>query len=301
MEDKHMIRGIWVAVFAGVLFLSAPVIFAQTSTPDDDVRAAIQELRAEIKSLRATVNDLHSQLETTKSQLETTRVDFEAARQVVGLAPVTETLVSQPPVFLPNVREVQAFLKNYPDVYPEGYVTGFYGDLTKKAIRKFQEKYGRNVNDPRVKGFYDLVYGEPVPRVVPAPLPYLVPTSTSPSLPVLLTTSSIATTATTTPLMQQAICPALPTVSVCRDNEERVVAYSSPSFPASFSSNASKALAPYFKMNSSGSRPMGSRRILTANPSLRHRRPALMAPSKPALSGSNSKVTCPAKRFKSFA
>lgn len=41
-----------------------------------------------------------------------------------------------------NVKKVQGFLKDFPEIYPNGPATGFYGDQTEKAVKKFQEKAG---------------------------------------------------------------------------------------------------------------------------------------------------------------
>ncbi len=41
-----------------------------------------------------------------------------------------------------QVSDLQEFLAKYPDIYPEGIVSGYFGPLTKKAVEKFQEKYG---------------------------------------------------------------------------------------------------------------------------------------------------------------
>lgn len=46
----------------------------------------------------------------------------------------------------PEVTRLQEFLKNPPfggpDIYPEGIVTGYFGVLTEKAVKRFQAKYG---------------------------------------------------------------------------------------------------------------------------------------------------------------
>jgi len=41
-----------------------------------------------------------------------------------------------------EVKELQEFLKQFLDIYPEGLVTGYFGPLTEAAVKRFQEKQG---------------------------------------------------------------------------------------------------------------------------------------------------------------
>lgn len=41
-----------------------------------------------------------------------------------------------------EVTNLQTFLKKFPDLYPEGLVTGYYGPATARAVGRFQIKYG---------------------------------------------------------------------------------------------------------------------------------------------------------------
>ena len=41
-----------------------------------------------------------------------------------------------------DVKKLQEMLASDPSIYPEGIVSGFFGRLTKKAVQRFQEKYG---------------------------------------------------------------------------------------------------------------------------------------------------------------
>ena len=48
-----------------------------------------------------------------------------------------------------EVRELQKCLANFSDVYPEGEVTGLFGEKTKAAVKKFQEKYANEILKPQ--------------------------------------------------------------------------------------------------------------------------------------------------------
>lgn len=41
-----------------------------------------------------------------------------------------------------EVIRLQRLLSQYPDIYPDGVVTGYYGQLTKNAVMRFQKKHG---------------------------------------------------------------------------------------------------------------------------------------------------------------
>ena len=47
-----------------------------------------------------------------------------------------------------EVRALQECLAKFPNLYPEGEVTGYYGDKTKAAVIRFQEAYAEEILDP---------------------------------------------------------------------------------------------------------------------------------------------------------
>jgi ABC-type transport system substrate-binding protein len=47
-----------------------------------------------------------------------------------------------------EVEELQKCLAGDPSVYPEGDITGYFGNLTKKAVISFQEKYAADILEP---------------------------------------------------------------------------------------------------------------------------------------------------------
>ncbi|MDP3093781.1 MAG: BsuPI-related putative proteinase inhibitor [bacterium] len=47
-----------------------------------------------------------------------------------------------------DVKELQRVLASDPLIYPEGFITGYFGPLTRKAVIKFQEKYASEILTP---------------------------------------------------------------------------------------------------------------------------------------------------------
>lgn len=47
-----------------------------------------------------------------------------------------------------EVEKLQELLSNDTEIYPEGLVTGYFGELTAKAVKKFQEKYADELLAP---------------------------------------------------------------------------------------------------------------------------------------------------------
>ncbi len=99
----------------------------QTATSTKNITAVnlqtlIEQLQNQIKELQEQLGKLKTEVEEVKEELKLTKNLYK------GLSDE-------------EVKQLQGFLKQYAEVYPEGLVTGYYGPLTEKAVKKFQEKY----------------------------------------------------------------------------------------------------------------------------------------------------------------
>ena len=109
-----------------VTAVTGPV--AIPALPASPTAAQIQEV---IEAMLKQVAYLQSQLKQTGATVKTLTQTMSVGKQGE------------------EVKTLQEFLKSQgPDVYPEGMVTGYFGELTKKAVIRFQEKYAKNVLRP---------------------------------------------------------------------------------------------------------------------------------------------------------
>ena len=112
------------------MLLFTPV-FALAQTASD--QQLIEQLRAQIASLQARLEQL---LQTQAAATPT--------------APSCPTQIFTYSLYLGQsdsstqgqVSALQKFLAQYPAVYPEGLVTGYFGPLTERAVQRFQAQYG---------------------------------------------------------------------------------------------------------------------------------------------------------------
>src|SRR3989338_4391534 len=132
----------YISIVVGLLF-SASFVFAQTPA-SVDLPSLIIQLQSQIKALQAQVVQLQSQLEVTqkettatKEELKTTKEEVRAISEELKLTRFLRKGESGE-----EVKKLQEFLSQFPDIYPEKLVTGFFGARTEAAIKKLQEKHG---------------------------------------------------------------------------------------------------------------------------------------------------------------
>lgn len=73
--------------------------------------------------------------------------------KIISVEPVQESCIIEAPLYYgvynpDSVKCLQLFLAQNAEIYPEGYVTGNFLDLTKKAVIRFQEKYAADILHP---------------------------------------------------------------------------------------------------------------------------------------------------------
>lgn len=107
-----------------ILAIMLPLVASgQTASSTVDVQSLIKQLQEQIQLLQNQVLELQSQVQSVKMELAFTRA------LTLGTAG-------------DDVTQLQKFLKTFPDVYPEGLVTGYFGPLTEAAVKRFQEQNG---------------------------------------------------------------------------------------------------------------------------------------------------------------
>jgi peptidoglycan hydrolase-like protein with peptidoglycan-binding domain len=100
---------------------------AGAQTTNEALMNQIQALLQQIKTLQ----DQIANLDTQKSQLTTQLQENLKLTRSLSLGMTSE-----------EVKLLQEILATDPDIYPEGLVTGYFGALTEKAVKKFQAKFG---------------------------------------------------------------------------------------------------------------------------------------------------------------
>ena len=118
-----------------------PIGFVSAQAPASvEMQALITQLQEQIKTLQIQLADLKSKLKTAEKETIVTKQELVTVKQEVAQLRLTRSL--QRGARGDDVRELQQFLSQFPDIYPEKLITGFFGFLTEAAVKKFQEKHG---------------------------------------------------------------------------------------------------------------------------------------------------------------
>ncbi len=109
------------AIMLALVFSQAVPALAQNTA--SDLQTLITSLMEQVKVLQEQIQALSSEVVAVRAELKLTRSLYKG---VSG----------------DDVTQLQEFLKSDSEVYPEGIVSGYFGPLTERAIKKFQKKHG---------------------------------------------------------------------------------------------------------------------------------------------------------------
>jgi len=123
----------YVFIAAGLLIglLAVPVSAVNTTSST----AAAAQLQQLIQSLQQQIAALQAQIQAlnqARSQVQETSKDVSTTLRLINQLKLGATGA--------DVTLLQQILATDPDIYPEGLITGKYGKLTEKAVKKFQQK-----------------------------------------------------------------------------------------------------------------------------------------------------------------
>ena len=204
-------------IIVGILLVVPFSGFAQSL----DLSSVIKQLQEQIEALQKQVVSLQSQLQVAKEEIAEVKTELKLTNSLVRGS------------FGDEVRALQEFLKQFPDIYPSGLVTGYFGPQTELAVKKLQEKQGIEavgiVGPKTLSKINELIaYGAGTSGVVPpglliapgiqaklATTTILIVSSTSPNttttlpvvalpLPLPVTSSTSPFSTTTTPVVTPA-------------------------------------------------------------------------------------------------
>ncbi len=104
---------------------TTPDIAVPDHVADNPAAASIVQMMETLKTLMERVRELQEQLAQIRGEVRDILSDG-----------IREGVASD------EVRDIQELLATDPSIYPEGYTTGYFGPLTREAIKRFQKRYG---------------------------------------------------------------------------------------------------------------------------------------------------------------
>lgn len=127
LQNMKYLGGTVLASFLLLLLFVAMPVSAQTET-------TTAALTSQLQALLKQVSDLQAQIQTLNQQSAQLTKDIVATRSALTKN-LREGATDE------EVKLLQELLAQDLTIYPEGLITGYYGALTAKAVRKFQERY----------------------------------------------------------------------------------------------------------------------------------------------------------------
>ncbi len=100
------------------------------------------EASAQTQELQLLIDNLQRQIQALQQKITAIRFQLETLRS--GDADFTFNLTRNLGIGTSgkDVKNLQKFLSQFSEIYPEGLTTGYFGPLTKAAVKRFQQKEG---------------------------------------------------------------------------------------------------------------------------------------------------------------
>lgn len=128
-----------ISIAIGATMLGGSLALPVAAFAEDLTASEKQEMVEKLKKQIEELKEKKKQIEEQAKKLQESRK--EAAKNVGDAAKLLRNQLRRG-MSGDEVRSLQEFLAEDRDVYPEGLVTGFFGQMTENAVRKFQRKHG---------------------------------------------------------------------------------------------------------------------------------------------------------------
>lgn len=133
---KNIIFSVSILVLLGCFYFYGPSL-AQTEVDTSPLQELIQRLKQQIENLRAQIEILMAKVEELRQAWQEVRKAKKEVRATLRLIRRLRRGMSGE-----DVKMLQEILATDPEIYPEGLITGYFGPLTEKAVKRFQKIAG---------------------------------------------------------------------------------------------------------------------------------------------------------------
>ncbi|MCX6761102.1 MAG: peptidoglycan-binding protein [Candidatus Nealsonbacteria bacterium] len=123
------------------VFIAAGLLLGLLSFPASAVNTTIASTTTAVQ-LQQLIQSLQQQIATLQAQMQTLNQARSQVKETTKEVSTTFRLINQLRLGMTgeDVKLLQEILATDPDIYPEGLITGRFGKLTEKAVKKFQQK-----------------------------------------------------------------------------------------------------------------------------------------------------------------
>ena len=132
-----MKKFITILLSVGILFGVLYIPVSAQETNNSSTQELLQTLQGQIERLKTQIEVLITQIKSLRqAKLETKETVKEIKVSLKLIRRLRQGMTGE------DVKLLQEMLATDSEIYPEGLITGFFGPLTERAVRKFQKKMG---------------------------------------------------------------------------------------------------------------------------------------------------------------